>query len=94
MDGKIIITFTHNKWGVNVVIDWHWDNNLLLKAIKSLGWLAENLKNSIVGKAERLFARTLLVELGEQLKEDNKPDKQMVSDTIDALGEFLDKLKS
>ncbi len=93
MDNKIIITFTENKWGVDVVIDWRWDNNLLIKAIKSLGWLGTNLKNSIVGKTDQLIARSILFELGKQLIEDHKPDKQMVVDAIDALGEFLDKLK-
>lgn len=93
MDNKIIITFTENKWGVDVVIDWRWDNNLLIKAIKSLGWLGINLKNSIVGKTDQLIARSILFELGKQLIEDHKPDKQMVVDAIDALGEFLDKLK-
>lgn len=44
MDNKITITITNNSqnW-IDVHIDWKWDNNLVLKAIKGLGGLGESL---------------------------------------------------
>lgn len=92
MDNKIIITFTENKWGVDVVIDWHWDNNLLIKAIKSLGWLGENLKNSIVGKGDQLLARIALYNTGKELAKKNEPNQESLEDALSVLNDFLAKI--
>lgn len=92
MENKIIITITDNQWGADVRIDWHWDNNLLIKAIKSLGWLGENLKNSIVGKSDQLLARIALYDTGKELIKKNEPNQETLKDALSVLNDFLAKI--
>ena len=93
MDNKITITITNNSqnW-IDMHIDWKWDNNLVLKAIKGLGGLGESLKNSIVGKSDQLLARIALYNTGKELIKRNEPNKESMIDALSVINEILSKI--
>lgn len=93
MDNKITITITNNSqnW-IDVHIDWKWDNNLIIKAIKGLGGLGESLKNSIAWKRDQLLARIALYYTGKELTKRNDPNKESMIDALSVLNDFLAKI--